>query len=112
MSGQPTLFATGPTARPTDPATSLQAPKGDTLTRLQAVVMDVHRAHPNGLTDQELRRHLPQFDGGSLVKRRSELARAGLVFDTGTTRETASGRRAIVWRLNQERNHNTKGITT
>jgi hypothetical protein len=69
------------------------------LTRVQTVVMDTHRAHPNGLTDQELRRHLPQFDGGSLVKRRSELARAGLVFDTGTTRETASGRRAIVWRV-------------
>lgn len=99
MTAQPTLFATGPTARPSDPATSLQAPKGDTLTRLQAAVMEAHRAHPNGLTDQELRRHLPQFDGGSLVKRRSELARAGLVFDTGTTRETNSGRRAIVWRV-------------
>ena len=99
MTAQPTLFATGPTARPTDPATSLQAPKGDTLVGLQAAVMDVHRAHPNGLTDEELRTHLPMLNGGSVVKRRTELTAAGLVFDTGTTRTTYSGRAAIVWRV-------------
>lgn len=98
---QPTLFATGPTARLTDPATCLQAPKGATLTRLQGAVMDVHRAHPNGLTDEELRAQLPQFNGGSLVKRRTELARAGLVYDSGTTRTTTGGRAAIVWRIEQ-----------
>jgi hypothetical protein len=66
---------------------------------LQAAVLDVHRAHPDGLTDEELRGHLPMLNGGSLVKRRTELSRAGLVFDTGTTRTTYSGRAAIVWRV-------------
>lgn len=94
---QPTLFPTGPTARPSDPPTSLQAPTD--LAPMQTAVLDVHQAHPDGLTDEELRRHLPRLNGGSVVKRRTELARAGLVYDTGTTRTTYSGRAAIVWRV-------------
>lgn len=69
---------------------------------LRAKVLDLLRAHPAGLTDDEggeLMRAagLPLADRLTFGRRRSELFQAGMVRKTGEKRPTKFGRDAIVW---------------
>jgi hypothetical protein len=69
-------------------------PSAETLRgRLLAVL----RAHPLGLTDEEMQVE-SGMNGSTQRPRRQELEKAGLVYKTIQTRRTASGRLAIVWR--------------
>lgn len=88
-----------------DPETSWSAGRTDTpskrvtRSRLRTDVLALHQVHPDGLTDDELARLLPDDDKGSIVKRRGDLVRAGHLKDSGRTRPTRRGCAAIVWIL-------------
>lgn len=118
---QLSLWATGPLARATDPATSQAAPPDATvLSELQGLVLDeFHAAETRyvattqprdmdgvllwprsyGLTDEELAARFPTRCAGTTKKRRTELTRKGLLIDSGARRPTVTGRDAIVWRV-------------
>lgn len=55
-----------------------------------------------GATDDEGQRDM-EMAGNTYRPRRCELVEAGLVRDSGTTRPTASGRKAVVWLANDSR---------
>lgn len=79
-------------------ATSLDAaqriePAAETLRR---AVLDAIRASADGLTDEEIQQRL-EMSGNTSRPRRRELQKAGLVWDSGRTRKTLSGRKAVVW---------------
>jgi hypothetical protein len=63
---------------------------------LRAKVLEAIRAAPAGLTDEE-----GQAATGLRVQtytpRRGELVKQGLIEDSGSTRATSSGRKAVVW---------------
>lgn len=73
-------------------------------TRLRELVLELLRANPEGLTDDEgaqlLRytRGIHDADRLTFGRRRGELAKAGLVADAHMRRRTPHGRMAIVWR--------------
>jgi hypothetical protein len=67
------------------------------LNALQRKVLELLRATPEGLTDEEVQRRL-DMNPSTQRPRRIELARRGLVVEAGT-RRTASGRMATVWRV-------------
>jgi hypothetical protein len=67
-----------------------------TLNALQRKVLDLLKATPDGLTDEEMQRRLG-MNPSTQRPRRIELARRGLIV-TGGTRKTASGRNADVWK--------------
>jgi DNA-binding IclR family transcriptional regulator len=67
------------------------------LNALQRKVLELLRATPEGLTDEEVQRRL-DMNPSTQRPRRIELARRGLVVEAGT-RKTVSGRMATVWRL-------------
>lgn len=97
MTVQGALFPTGPLARRDDPDTSkTAAPSAKALTELQQTVMATHRGH-DGLTDDELVGLLPDRTAGSVIKRRGECVRAGMLEDSGQRRATRTGSSAIVW---------------
>lgn len=73
------------TVRDRDPATS-QAVARRPRRGLRLQVLEVHERHPDGLTDDQLARLLPDRHPGSLSKRRGELVALGFIADTGTTR--------------------------
>lgn len=102
MSKGPT-GAHGPTVRHSDPDTSLAAAERLEFTEVQARVLAIHKAHPErGLTDEELLRLYTDAyvtAESSPRKRRCDLARLGLIVDSGERRLLISGRRGIVWRL-------------
>lgn len=89
----------------TDPATSWQAGRPDThrkrvsRSRLRQAVHEAHRAHPEGLTDDQVAELLPGEDKGSIAKRRGDLVADGLLIDSGATRPTRRGCAAIVWQV-------------
>jgi hypothetical protein len=56
----------------------------------------IHRAGKDGATDLEIQAELG-LDGSTQRPRRIELLQAGDIEDSGQTRETPSGRRAVVW---------------
>lgn len=67
--------------------------------RIRDRVLELLRAHPEGLTDDEGGRLLGEgCDRLTFGRRRNELQRAGLVVKTKERRETPHGRSAIVWR--------------
>jgi hypothetical protein len=68
-----------------------------TLNALQRKVLDLLKATPDGLTDEEMQRRLG-MNPSTQRPRRIELARRGLVVTCGT-RKTSSGRNADVWRV-------------
>jgi hypothetical protein len=53
-------------------------------------------AGAGGITDEALSFDLG-LSGSSVRPRRGELVKAGLVYDSGMTRQTASGRLATAW---------------
>ena len=67
------------------------------LNALQRKVLELLRATPEGLTDEEVQRRL-DMNPSTQRPRRIELARRGLLVEAGT-RKTVSGRMATVWRL-------------
>jgi transcription initiation factor IIE alpha subunit len=80
--------------------TSAQAAESlgpQTLNALQRRVLELLKATPEGLTDEEMQRRLG-MNPSTQRPRRIELARRGLIV-TGGTRKTASGRNADVWRV-------------
>ena len=68
----------------------------DRLTCLEAF-----RAHPEGLTDEELAKACGLYLY-TAAPRRVELTKGGWVVDSGIRRQTDRGRQAIVWRLSTE----------
>ena len=93
-----------PRARSTDPATSHHAADALTTESVSATKERILEAYgANGpMTDEELCLRLAvvydrPVSVSSIRTRRSELVVAGLVFDTGDTRPTCTGRQAIVW---------------
>lgn len=66
------------------------------LDQLRAIVLRLLEAHPGGLTDDE---GGALMDGDRLTfgRRRNELAKTGIVLDSGLRRKTPRGREAIVW---------------
>jgi hypothetical protein len=68
-----------------------------TLNAMQRRVLALLQATPEGLTDEEMQQRL-EMNPSTQRPRRIELARRGLVVETGT-RKTASGRMATVWRV-------------
>ena len=105
--------AVKPRARTTDPDTSHEAAKSvDDLTAKQMAVYDVMlRIGP--ATDERIRqayeiRHkqgfsdlYPKQSESGLRTRRSELVKAGFVFDTGGRESMSTGRMAILWKAKQ-----------
>jgi hypothetical protein len=94
-------------ARATDPATSHAA--ADSLDPFVLHKMRRHilgrmtRDPRDGLTAWDLtlilRRHYPYVAQNSVAKRLSDLRDAGMVEDTGTTRDGSSSRQLTVWRI-------------
>jgi hypothetical protein len=62
----------------------------------RARVLDVLRAHPEGLTDEQIQTEL-DMSASTQRPRRVELVQLGLVRDSGRTALTASKHRAVVW---------------
>lgn len=86
-------------ARRNAPATSREAARriqGVTGPRRRAVLGVIAQAGAGGLTDDEGERLLG-WRSQSYTPRRRELAMLGLVRDSGRTRQTTSGRDAVVW---------------
>lgn len=84
----------------TDPPTSHKAARrarrGIRSPLAQAILAEL-RSRPEGSTDAELQQMFYESPAGSVSKRRCDLAREGLVVDSGRTRPTRWGREAIVW---------------
>lgn len=64
--------------------------------KLRQQVLDLLRACPGGLTDEELQQRLG-MNPSTERPRRVELVALGLVADSGRTGRTASGRSAVLW---------------
>ena len=81
-----------------DSRTSAQAADGirSGSARLRQQVLDLLRASPGGLTDEELQQRL-EMNPSTERPRRVELVNLGLVADSGRTGRTASGRSAVLW---------------
>lgn len=96
---QPTLFPVEPLP-PCQPhsATSRAAAEQiePTAGTLRAAVRDWLRARPDGATDEEMQDGLA-MSPSTQRPRRIELVAAGWVRDSGRTRPTRSGRKAVVW---------------
>jgi hypothetical protein len=67
------------------------------LNALQRSVLELLRENPHGLTDEE-QQHALGMNPSTQRPRRIELARRGLIVESGT-RKTSSGRNAVVWRV-------------
>ena len=67
-----------------------------TLNRLHRQVLAFLEARPDGATDEEMQAGLG-MNPSTQRPRRIELARRGLVVESGT-RKTSSGRMATIWR--------------
>jgi len=95
--------------RRTDPDTSAAAAWAITdATEVQRRVLAIHKTHPAGLTDEELiaaytRTYAPSARSlesrSSPRKRRSDLAHAGVLVDSGERRPLTSGRNGVVWKV-------------
>ena len=64
-----------------------------------AVLNHIWLCGDHGATDEEIQIHM-SMNPSTQRPRRVELVRAGLVSDSGRTRETQSGRKAVVWVAN------------
>ena len=82
--------------RPTDPATSHEAADHAQKSKCRQAVLDTLSAL-GPMNDDRLVRCLAMFPPGSVIKRRGELVRDGMVSDTGKRQNTQYGRLAIVW---------------
>lgn len=86
--------------RNTDPDTSRAAAEWHPgRSKLAWTVLALIAETKGGLADFELIRLLPAEHPGSVTKRRTDLHRKDLVWDTGERRTTPHGKQAIVWRI-------------
>jgi hypothetical protein len=90
-------------ARRTDPGTSHAAAHSlDNVTMVQARVLAIHKDF-TGLTDERLLDEYKRRYGitaeSSPRKRRHDLTRKGLIYDSGERGELKTGRKGIVWKL-------------
>jgi transcription initiation factor IIE alpha subunit len=92
------LFAQRAPAQQHSPTSMAAADSMDrsTLNRLQRLIYDYLCDQAEGATDEEIA-HACGMNPSTQRPRRIELARRGLVVESGT-RTTASGRMACVWR--------------
>ncbi len=88
-------------ARRHDPTTSHEAAQAAkyTANRFASMVLAVHRAHPAGLIDDEVKQLLPDVHEGTVTKRRGDLTTAGYIVKTSARRPTRSGRAADVYAI-------------
>lgn len=117
MSGQMSLFETGGPVGAYGHAVSPSPPSNGTATSnaaaksikpaagtLRRTLLDFLRfVGPEGATDEEMQ-HGTGMNPSTQRPRRGELQRMGLIEDAGTTRPTASGRKAVVWRATRAEN--------
>ena len=89
------IWPTGPRARRTDPPTSHTAHAEEL--KLSPLKVDILAVLRSPMTDDELVQRLPEQCPGTVIKRRCELVRAGLVCDSGAVRMTRRNRPAVVW---------------
>ncbi len=82
---------------PTSHTAAKQASTGTSSRVAQIVLAAIYNAGSRGKTDDELAHEFPDEHAGSLSKRRLDLVRAGLIYDSGRTRPTSRGVEAIVW---------------
>lgn len=80
-------------------ATSREAARAirPAISALHQALLEVLREHPAGLTDEEMQA-AASMQPSTQRPRRGELVARGVVVDSGETRPTRSGRRAVVWR--------------
>lgn len=95
-----TIFDTIGLARNSDPDTSHIAAETvkPHIRELQAIVLGCLKAHPEGLTDEEVQRKTGMYPA-TQRGRRSELRNMGIVEWAGTKRDTSRGVPSRVWRL-------------
>lgn len=88
-----------PAVRGDHPETSRQAAASiaPTAATLREKVYDAIAASAAGLTDEQIQRYTG-IGPSTERPRRIELCEAGRVVDSGVTRATRSGRKAIVWK--------------
>jgi transcription initiation factor IIE alpha subunit len=92
------LFAMAPAVRGSvTSAAAADSLTPATLNAMQRRVLELLQATPDGLTDEEQQTRLG-MNPSTQRPRRIELARRGLVVEAGT-RQTASGRMAVVWKV-------------
>ncbi len=87
------------THRRDDHDTSIEAGRTTDLGRGQALVLEAHAEHPEGLTDFELYELLPDEWPATIGRRRGDLVEMGLIEPTLLTRVSPRGRDATVWRI-------------
>lgn len=95
---QPVPYPWAPAARPTDTSVAAAEAMAPRVETLKAQVLEVLRAHPEGMTADEIAAAM----GESILTIRprvAELRRLGHVEPTEWRRANASGRTAIVWRI-------------
>ena len=100
MTAQPDLFSTYNGSAPyvSHSETSLQAAEQiePSAATLRAKVLACLKAHPEGLTDEQLQ-ELTGMEGNTERPRRRELELAGKIRKGEARRRTSSGRMAVVW---------------
>jgi hypothetical protein len=96
------LFSLG-MHRTNDRETSIEAAKKVSIRAGtdRALVLDTFRAHPDGLTAEELANVTNRYQN-SIDKRRTELMQAGFIEDSGLRRLSSRGSPMIVWRIKKE----------
>lgn len=91
-----------PAVRNTDPDTSHIAAQAALSRKAtdQRLVLRIHAANPDGLTDFELA-DIAQRAQTSLGVRRGQLRDAGLIVNSGLKRPSPSGSPSIVWKISE-----------
>jgi predicted transcriptional regulator len=87
-------------ARASDPDTSQDSAEevqGEKANRLEQVVVEALKNHPNGLTNHGLVA-VTGIDWNTITPRIAPLKRKGLVIDSGQRREGPRNRPCIVWK--------------
>lgn len=85
-----------PRTRRADPATSVEAAASIPAGAVEARILEAFGQF-GWLTDDELAAQLPDSHPPTVKSARSRLAKAGCLYDTGTTRPSNRGRSQIVW---------------
>lgn len=84
-----------------DTSIAAAASMGSRARTLRRKVLDLIKAHKNGLTADECAVFLSE-SVLAIRPRVSELSSDGLLTDTGGRRQNASGKKAIVWKFSEK----------
>jgi hypothetical protein len=87
--------------RRNDPVTSHEAAKSVDTTKLEALVYEVIRSHPQGCIADDVERAIPQHRSNTVTPRFAPLIRKGFIEVTGEKRLASSGRMQRVMRATQ-----------